>query len=107
MPRPDPIPGPPRAAIRRFSRALGLVALFALAVAVLALVLVSSADAEWRIHMMIATGVGIFLTVFLGGALMLLVFGARFAWKGTHRKQGLLMIVVAVILVANVLIWVL
>lgn len=76
MPRPDPIPGPPRAAIRRFRRALGLVALFALAVAILALVLVSSADAEWRIHMMIATGAGIFLTVLLAGALMLLVFAS-------------------------------
>lgn len=76
MPRPDPTPGSPHAAIRRFRRALGLVALFALAVAVLALVLVSSADAEWRIHMMIATGAGIFLTVLLAGALMLLVFAS-------------------------------
>jgi hypothetical protein len=74
VPRPDPIPGPSRAAIRRFRRSLSLVALFALAVAGLALVLVSSADAEWRIHMMIATGLGIFLTVFLAGALMLLIF---------------------------------
>ncbi len=40
-------------------------------------------------------------------AFVLLVFGGRFAWTGTFRKQGLLMIVVAVILVANVLIWVL
>lgn len=76
MPRPDPIPGPPRAAFHRFRRKLGLVAMFALAVAILALVLVSSADAEWRIHMMIATGAGIFLTVLLAGALMLLVFAS-------------------------------
>ena len=47
------------------------------------------------------------LSIVMLAALVLLVFGARFAWKGTYRKQGLLMIVVAVVLVANVLIWVL
>ena len=47
------------------------------------------------------------LSIVMLAALVLLVFGARFAWKATYRKQGLLMIVVAVILVANVLIWVL
>ena len=46
------------------------------------------------------------LSIVMLAALVLLVFGARFAWAGTYRKQGLLMIVVAVILVANVLIWV-
>jgi hypothetical protein len=40
-------------------------------------------------------------------AFVLLVFGAGFAWAGTHRKQGLMMMAVAVILVGNVLIWVL
>ena len=45
------------------------------------------------------------LSIVMLAALVLLVFGARFAWAGTYRKQGLLMIVVAVILVANVLIW--
>ena len=49
-----------------------------------------------------ATGLGALL-----GVLVLLLFGVRNAWKGTYRKQGLLMIVVAIILIANVLIWVL
>jgi hypothetical protein len=47
------------------------------------------------------------ISIVMLAAFVLLVFGARFAWTGTYRKQGLLMIVVAVILVANVLIWVL
>ena len=47
------------------------------------------------------------LSVVMLAAFVLLLFGARFAWKGTYRKQGLLMMIVAVILVANVQIWVL
>ena len=47
------------------------------------------------------------MSIVMLAAFVLLVFGARFAWAGIYRKQGLLMIVVAVILVANVLIWVL
>ena len=46
------------------------------------------------------------LSIVMLAAFVLLLFGARFAWKGTYRKQGLLMMVVAVVLVANVLIWV-
>ena len=75
-PRHDPIPGPPPADMRRFRRALGLVALFALVIAAVAVLLVVGATEQWQIHMMVATGVGIFLTVFLGGALMLLVFAS-------------------------------
>lgn len=45
------------------------------------------------------------LSIVMLAAFALAVFGARFAWAGTHRKQGLLMILVAVILLANVLIW--
>ena len=40
------------------------------------------------------------------GALVLLVFGARFAFKGQHRRQGVLMMVAALVLVGNVLVWV-
>ncbi|WP_338504409.1 hypothetical protein V6R86_10620 [Sphingomonas kaistensis] len=47
------------------------------------------------------------LSIVMLAAFLLAAFGARFAWQGTYRKQGLLMMVVAVILVANVLIWVL
>jgi hypothetical protein len=46
------------------------------------------------------------MSIVMLAAFVLLVFGARFAWAGTTRKQGLLMMLVALILVANVLIWV-
>ncbi len=47
------------------------------------------------------------MSIVMLAALVLLVFGARFAWAGTYRKQGLLMMLMAIILIANVLIWVL
>jgi hypothetical protein len=45
------------------------------------------------------------MSIVMLAAFVLAVFGARLAWLGTHRKQGLMMVLVAVILVANVLIW--
>jgi hypothetical protein len=74
VPSPDPLPRPAAAHRSKLKRAIRWVALFALAVAGLAVSLVSQSQDEWRIHMMIATGVGAFLTVLLAGALMLLVF---------------------------------
>ena len=74
MPSPDPLPRPAAGHRSKLKRALGWVGLFALAVAALAVVLVSQSQDQWRIHMMIATGLGTFLTVLLAGALMLLVF---------------------------------
>ena len=74
MPRPDPLPRPPAGDRARLKRALRLVAGFALAAAVLAVVLVSAGQSQFRLHMVIATGAGVALTVFLAGALMLLVF---------------------------------
>jgi hypothetical protein len=46
------------------------------------------------------------ISIVMLAAFVLLLFGARFAWVGTHRKQGVLMMVAAVVLVGNVLIWV-
>jgi hypothetical protein len=46
------------------------------------------------------------MSIVMLAAFVLLIFGARLAIRGEHRKQGLLMILVALILVANVLIWV-
>jgi len=51
-----------------------LLALLGLVVAVIAVILVSRGDSTLHIHMMIATGVGIFLTVLVGTGLMTLVF---------------------------------
>jgi len=47
----------------------------------------------------------ILMSIVMLAAFVLAVFGARFAWAGTYRKQGLMMMLVAVILIANVLIW--
>ena len=66
-------------------RALRLVAVFALATAVLAVVLVSQSSPESRIHMMIATGAGTFLTVLLAGGLMLLLF---FSSASGHDEEA-------------------
>jgi hypothetical protein len=46
------------------------------------------------------------ISIVMLAAFVLLLFGARFAIAGAHRKQGVLMMLVAVILVGNVLIWV-
>jgi len=72
MPSPDPLPRPDACSRRRFARSIRLLALFALAVAIVAVLLVSAVDTRWHPHMVIATGVGIFLTVLLGGGLTLL-----------------------------------
>ena len=75
MPQPDPVPRPPdSASVRRLKRAIRLVALFAATVAALSVAILSRGQDEWRIHMMIATFLGVFLTITLAGALMLLAF---------------------------------
>ena len=73
MPRPDPL-RPPPVHIVRLKRGLRLLALFALVVAIIATLLVTRGQAGLQIHMMIATFVGMGLVVFIGGALMLLIF---------------------------------
>jgi hypothetical protein len=36
---------------------------------------------------------------------LLMIFGIRLALRAEHRKQGLLMLVAGVVILANVLIW--
>ena len=73
MPAPDPIP--PLAPIKRqFLRIMRLGALFSIAIAAVAVVLVAQGDSTIRIHMLIATALGVGLSVLLGIALMSLVF---------------------------------
>ena len=73
MPAPDPIPplGPIR---RQFLRVMRVAALFAIAIAALAVVLVARGDRELHVHMLIATALGVGLMVLLGIALMTLLF---------------------------------
>lgn len=70
----DPNPTPRADLARRFKRIARLLALFSLAIAALAVVLVASGDDGVHVHMMIATALGVGLMVFVGTALMSLVF---------------------------------
>ncbi len=74
MPVPDPIPSPRHAAVRRFWRIFRLLALLSIAIAALAVVLVVRGDPGTHVHMMIATALGVGLTVLLGTGLMTLLF---------------------------------
>ena len=73
MPAPDPIP--PLAPLKRqFLKIVRLGALFSIAIAAVAVALVAQGESTVRIHMLIATALGVGLSVLLGIALMSLVF---------------------------------
>jgi hypothetical protein len=74
MPRPDPIPSPRLSLLRQFRRIMLWVALFAIAIAAIAVLLVARGDDGTHVHMMIAVALGAGLSVLLAGALMSLVF---------------------------------
>ena len=74
MPRPDPIPSPRLSMLRRFRRIMKWMALFSIAVAAIAVLLVARGDNGAHIHMLIATALGAGLSALLAGALMSLVF---------------------------------
>ena len=74
MPRPDPLPSPHHALMRRFWRIFRLLALLSIVIAAITVVLVTQGEESPSIHFMIATALGAGLTVLLGSALMTLVF---------------------------------
>jgi len=74
VPKPDPVPSPSHALMRRFLRIFRLLALLSIAIAGIAVVIVARGDPTVHIHMLIATALGVGLTVLLGTALMSLVF---------------------------------
>ena len=74
MPRPDPLPSPRLSLLRRFRRIMKWMALFSIAVAAIAVLLVARGDNGTHVHMLIATALGAGLSVLLAGALMSLVF---------------------------------
>lgn len=74
MPVPDPIPSPSAALKRRFWRIFRLCAALSLVIAAMAVILVSRGDPTLHIHMLVATGLGVGLTVLLGTSLMTLTF---------------------------------
>ena len=71
---PDPIPSVRAAARAQFWRIFRLLVLLSAAVAAIAVLLVSSGDSSLHIHMLIATGLGIFMTMLVGTGLMTLAF---------------------------------
>ena len=74
MPRPDPIPSPREPLRRRFWRIFRLLALLSIVIAAIAVILVTRGAGQISIHLIIATVLGVGLTVLLGTSLMTLVF---------------------------------
>lgn len=72
--RPDPIPSPRHSTLRRFWRIFRLLALLSIVIAAIAVVLVARGDPTVHVHMLIATALGIGVTVLLGTGLMALAF---------------------------------
>ena len=73
-PPPGPDPLPHHSMLARFRRIMKWMALVAIAVAALAVVLVAIGDEGVHIHMLIATALGVGLTILLAAALMTLAF---------------------------------
>jgi peptidoglycan/LPS O-acetylase OafA/YrhL len=74
MPVPDPVPSPRESMKRRFWRIFRLLVLLSLVLAAIAVVLVSEGDPTLHINMLIATALGVCLTVLVGTSLMTLTF---------------------------------
>ena len=74
MPRHDPAPTQHELLKQRFWRIFRLLALFSVVIGAIAVALVARGQDELRVHMLIATGVGIALTVLVGTGLMTLTF---------------------------------
>ena len=74
VPQPNSRPSPRHVVMRRFWRTFRLLALFSIAIAAVAVMLVVSGDPGIHVHMMIATALGVGLSVLLGSALMTLAF---------------------------------
>ena len=85
MPIPDPLPSPRRSMIQRFWRIMRLMALLSIVVAAIAVILVARGDQSVHVHMLIATALGVGLTVLLGTALMTLSFLSS---KSGHDEQA-------------------
>jgi uncharacterized membrane protein len=74
MPKPDPVPSPHLPMLRRFRRIMTWMALLSIVIAAIAVLLVARGDSGVHIHMLIATALGVGLTVLLTTALMTLMF---------------------------------
>ena len=92
MPKSDPIPSPRESMNRRFWRIFRLLVLLSFVVAAIAVVLVTRGEGEIHPSLVIATAVGVGLTMLVGTGLMTLVFisnssGHDEAAGGTHEEK--------------------
>ena len=71
---PHPVPGPQHALMHRFWRIFRLLAILSIVIAAIAVLLVTSGEGEIHASLIIATALGVGLTVLLGTGLMTLVF---------------------------------
>lgn len=74
MPEQDPIPSPRHSTVRRFWRIFRLLALLSIVMAAIGVLLVTRGEGEIHASLIIATALGIGLTVLVGTGLMTLVF---------------------------------
>ena len=74
MPRHDPLPSPRKPLLDRFLRILKWLALFSTVIAAIAVLLVAYGEDTQDINVLVATGIGVGLTVLLGSGLMVLTF---------------------------------
>jgi len=74
VPQPDPIPGPRPSTLQRFLKIFRLLALLSIVIAAVAVVLVVQGAGEVHASLIIATALGVGLTVLLGTGLMALMF---------------------------------
>ena len=74
MPVPDPIPSPSGSTKHRILRIFRLLVLLSVVVAAIAVVLVTRGAGEVHASLIIATALGVGLTVLVGTGLMALVF---------------------------------
>ena len=88
MPAPDPLPTPRKSAILRFRRIMARMAIVSLLAAAVSVALVAWGDPGLHIHMLIATGLGVFLTVLLGTALMSLAFLSASSGHDSEAAQS-------------------
>lgn len=91
-PRPDPLPSPRLATMHRFWRIFRLLALLSIVIAAIAVVLVTRGAGEIHASLIIATALGIGLTVLLGTGLMALMFvssssGHDDSAGGAHQEE--------------------
>ena len=92
MPQPDPIPSPRESVKRRFWQIFRLLVLLSIVIAAIAVVLVTRGEGEVHASLIIATALGVGLTVLVGSGLMTLVFisnssGHDEAASGSHQEK--------------------